>query len=118
MTDPYSHQDWTTVTFKKQKPVSSSELKEKEQKKAAYNRALKYEADEISTPKVTKLETRNFIKKARCERKLSQVEVANKINVQQRIYSSWESGKEPIPGNIISKLNRVLNINIKKGIIN
>lgn len=118
MTDPYSHQDWTTVTFKKQKVMSTSELKETEQKKAAYNKALKYEADEILAPKVTKLETRNFIKKARCERKLSQVELANKINVQQRIYSNWESGKEPIPGNAIAKLNQVLNINIKKGVIN
>lgn len=118
MTDSYSHQDWTTVTFKKQKQMSITELKEKEQKKAAYNRALKYEANEISIPKITKLETRNFIKKARCERKLSQVELANKINVQQRVYSSWESGKEPIPGNIIAKLNKVLNINIKKGVIN
>ena len=118
MSSPYFHQDWDTVVLKKPNKLSDSQKKEKEQKKAAYNKALQYDSEDIVKPKETKLETRNFIKKVRCQRNLSQEQLGRLINVQQRIIASWENGKEPIPGNMIASLNKALNINIKKGIIN
>ena len=113
----FEHQDWNTVTFKKKRVISSVEQKEKELRKSAYNYAIRHESEDFQKPKTTKLSIRNFIKKARNERKLSQSEVARLLNIQQNIYNNWESGKEPIPGNYISKLNTHLKINIKKGII-
>ena len=61
-----------------------------------------------------KLEVRIFLQQARNKRKLSQKELATKISVQPNIIQQWESGKQVIPGNYITILNRVLKVNLKK----
>ena len=113
----FDHQDWNTVTFKTRRTVTKSEQQDREHKKSAYNHSMKFSPDNIIKRKDTKLEIRNFIKKARNSNKLTQIQLANLINVQPNTYNNWESGKEPVPGIYISKLNSVLKVNIKKGFI-
>lgn len=118
MSSPYPHQDLTTLILKKPKTFTKEEQKDYESRKAAYNKVMRENTNDIEPPKKTNNDIRNFIKKARCLRHMSQTEIANKLNVQSKLVTNWENGKEPIPGYIISKLNTILNVNIKKSIIN
>jgi DNA-binding XRE family transcriptional regulator len=113
----FDHQDWNTVTFKKKPIVSKSEIQDRENKKSAYNYAMKFDPETISRPTDTKLEIRNFIKKTRNNKKITQSQLAKLLNVQNNTYNNWESGKEPIPGIYISKLNSILKVNIKKRLV-
>ena len=107
------HQDWETVILRKKNNPTKEELKEIEKKKTAYNKFIK-ENEEIPKIKKTNVETRVFIQKARTKRGISQDKLAKLLCIQSNVIGKWESGKEPIPGSFICKLNKILNINIKK----
>lgn len=54
------------------------------------------------------------LKELRKEKKLTQIELASKLNISQKSYSNWESGKsEPTLDNII-KLAEFLNVSVDK----
>ena len=79
-----------------------------------FARAINKENHWLPKVKKTNIDIRKFIQHARTKRGLSQTAIAQKLCVQNNIISNWESGKEAIPGQYISKLNKILNINIKK----
>lgn len=52
------------------------------------------------------------LKELRKEKKLTQTELASKLNISQKLYSNWESGKaEPTLDNII-KLANILDVTV------
>tara|TARA_B100000524_G_scaffold302258_1_gene177026 strand:- start:472 stop:819 length:348 start_codon:yes stop_codon:yes gene_type:complete len=106
-------QDWVPVTLTKKKVLSKSELQEIEKKKTAYNAYLKNN-EELPKVKKTSIEVRKFIQKARTKRGFSQTDLAKKLSVNNSVIVNWENGKDHVPPNYISRLNKLLNVNIKK----
>lgn len=106
-------QDWTPVVFKKK---STEKKNEDKQKQIAYqqNVNIRKIEDEDYVPDKPKFELRQFLQKARTARKLSQKELALKINVQPSMIQQWESGKLVIAGNSLVQLNKALKVNMKK----
>ena len=112
MTDPV-FQDWEKVVFKKHSKEKTDQDKNA-QLKQQYNSHIRKVENEDYVPDKPKFELRQFLQKARQERKLSQKELAKKISVQPSLVQQWESGKTVIPGTAISQINRALKVNMKK----
>jgi DNA-binding transcriptional regulator YiaG len=114
---PYdlSHQDWEPVILQKtKKPVISGE------KKTAIHHAktmskLEHE-DFVPDKPVTSYG--KFLQQARLTKKFNQKSIASKLGVSAKTVQLWECGKEIIPGNKIAAINRLLNVNVKKGTYN
>jgi len=61
------------------------------------------------------MEQSKIISKARCDKKLTQVQLANIINVKKEVINDYENGKAIINQQLLSKIKRALNIKtIKK----
>ena len=60
------------------------------------------------------LDFRLALQKARQEKKLTQKELAQKLNVTQIVINGYESGKEIPKGNLINQMNRVLGVKLPK----
>lgn len=73
----------------------------------------KLESDELDLKKST-ISQRQFLIKARNLRQLTQQQLADKMNVSVSLIRTWESKDEPIKGNYINILNRVLKVNYSK----
>lgn len=71
------------------------------------------DSDEPPAPKKIDNSTRIAIQRARIENKLSQKQLANKLNIQGKIISDYESGKAIPNKQIINKINRLLHSKIK-----
>ena len=60
------------------------------------------------------LEQSKMISKARCDLKLSQADLAKKINLKKEIINDYECGKAIIDNKILCKIERCLKINVRK----
>ena len=58
-----------------------------------------------------------FISKKRKEAKLTQSELAEKLNITDRAISKWENGKSMPDSGIIPELCKILNITITKNLL-
>ena len=113
MSDKYDHQDWKPVTFTKRKEPTA---KEKNEKQRGYENACKMsklESNDYVPPKVDKSLSRG-LQQARLANKLSQKDLATKLNVTPATVQQWESGKKTIPGQYVNIINRRLNVNLKQ----
>ena len=108
-----NHQDWETVIFKKKKILNKNEKRESELKKEKYNNFLK-ENEEIPKVKKTELDVRKFLEKGRLKKGLSQIKLAQLLNVPSSTVTQWENGKIPIPKKMYQKINNTLSINLTK----
>jgi len=91
------HQDFEPVVFKKPKPKS--------QPKQMYTPKIDKEIDTL--PKVS-LQVSKNMQKARLRLKLSQKELAKKINVTSKLIQQYENGKAIPQPHILQKLRRIL----------
>jgi ribosome-binding protein aMBF1 (putative translation factor) len=48
------------------------------------------------------------------ENKMSQKDLATKLNAKPQVIQQWEAGKVPIPGNYIAMINKTLGINLRQ----
>jgi ribosome-binding protein aMBF1 (putative translation factor) len=99
------HQDWETIVFHKRqsKPAAGPDLE------PTHLRALKDNPESF----VNKAFDSKYIQaviKARLERKWSQKDLAQKINVDVAIIQKLEQGKAIYDAQIKNKLNRILNL--------
>jgi len=62
------------------------------------------------------LDQSKMISKARCDLKLSQADLAKRLNIKRDIINEYECGKAIIDNNILSKIERFLKINVRKKI--
>ena len=99
-----NHQDWTPVVIKKTKTVVTTKINNKSDN----------DLDEIEKKTNISLDNRLIIQKARLIHKLSQKQLAQKINVNPIIINEIESGKALYNGQHIGKLKRLLNIKMEK----
>ena len=118
-----SHQDWDPIVFKKRAPRSANEARargvkvSKERantKNEAYKNTLnarKVENEEIKIQKID-LNLSKLIQKARFDAKISQKELAEKLNLQLSIIQGYESGKIIPNKTLLYKMGKVLNIHL------
>jgi len=113
MTDNYNHQDWNTVTFVKHKKPTPKEKSETQRRVEAATHMSKLDNPDYVPPKAEKV-LGKALQQARMAKKMSQKDLATKLNVKPQLVQQWEAGKTPIPGNSIGLINRNLGINLRQ----
>lgn len=113
MTDNYNHQDWNTVTFVKHQKPSAKEKSETQRRVEAATHMSKLDNPDYVPPKPEKV-LGKALQQARMAKKMSQKDLATKLNVKPQLVQQWEAGKTPIPGNSIGLINRNLGINLRQ----
>ena len=97
------HQDWETVILKKPTVYKNNNNNKKKEE----------EDSEFNLPK-TSYELKKTIQQARCAKKMTQKELATKVNVPVKTIIEYENGKA-IPNNtFIAKLERTLNVKLPR----
>jgi ribosome-binding protein aMBF1 (putative translation factor) len=71
-------------------------------------------ATDVDKHKKISLDQSNMISKARCDLKLSQADLAKRLNIKKEIINEYECGKAIIDNKILCKIERVLKINVRK----
>ena len=122
------HQDWTPVVFKKKQ---STTLTNEDIRKSNYNtteRVATNSVNNISGQKLNKLanETESFeikkislslskqIQRARLSNKLTQKELALRINVSSKFINEFEAGTAKPDNNVKMKIQRALGVKCNK----
>lgn len=122
------HQDWTPVVFKKKQ---STTLTNEDIRKSNYNtkeRVATNSVNNISGQKLNKLanETESFeikkislslskqIQRARLNNKLTQKELALRINVSSKVINEFEAGTAKPDNNVKMKIQRALGVKFNK----
>jgi len=96
------HQDWTPCVINKSKPLNKKINIEKK------------ETDEIEKQNNISLDNRLIIQKARLIHKLSQKQLAQKINVDEKTIKNYESGNVVPEYSIMCKLEKILKTQLNK----
>jgi ribosome-binding protein aMBF1 (putative translation factor) len=116
-------QDWTTVTLNKKKWTSASESSRPEsissatQGSASAVVAAITKATDGETKKtkyIAKI-TSDAVRDSRCEKKITQKELAQKCNMDVSIISDIERGTCVYNASHINKIQTVLNVKIPRG---
>ena len=108
-----NHQDWETVTFVKPKEYTPKETSEKQRTNEAAVHMSKLESEDYRPPKPEKV-LGKALQQARTAKKMSQKDLATKLNTKQQSVQQWEAGKQVISGQYINSINKVLGINLKQ----
>jgi putative transcription factor len=112
------HQDWTPVTFHKRTPADVQ--KQLVPKKKSPNKFVADAAHVICDDSESfHIETvspklRQQILQARLNAKLTQVQLAQRINEQPKTIQEYENGKAIPDNRILQKLSKVLGVVLKK----
>ena len=94
--DTFTGQDWEPVTLKKE-PVKTFKTIENE-----------------ASERKTTIKLQNAIEQARLNAKMSQKDLANKLNVTANIITDYENGKA-VPNNaFIAKIEKILNTKLPR----
>ena len=109
----YEHQDWKPVTFVKYKKPTPKEKSETQRRVEAATHMSKLDNPDYVPPKPEKV-LGKALQKARMEKKMSQKDLATKLNAKPQVIQQWEAGKVPIPGNYIAMINKALAINLRQ----
>jgi len=117
-----SHQNWDQVVFKKRIPKTVKEAKAKgmttqqqtSRKNINYENTInmrKLENEEVDIKKID-LNLSKLIQKARVNNKLSQKDLADKLNLKSNIIQGYESGKVIPNKTLLYKMGKVLNTHL------
>ena len=114
MFSPNSTSQFDSVVMKRNKNNKNDKAPHLTYEQSRYIHLTKAEDDERNHEKQTNVDVRKQIQQARLNKKLSQKELGNKINVSEKVIKELESGvlKNPSP-HLIQKLRNVLEIKIK-----
>lgn len=118
-----SHQDWDNVVFKKKAPTSVANAKSRgikvskelrgeknEQYKNTLNKR-KLDNEEIEIKKID-FNLSKLIQKARVEKKLSQKQLAEQLNLKATVIQGYESGKAIPNKTLLYKMGKILNMHL------
>ncbi len=115
------HQDWTPVVLSGKKPMKPAgtgpkydiqeKLAEEEKAKMAKQRALENESETFKIDTVPMSISQEMIK-GRNAMKMTQKELAQKLNLQQSVIASYESGKAIPDHQILQKISKALGIHL------
>lgn len=104
-----SGQDWEPVVLKKSK---TSNQKDSENK--SNNNHKDNHDDEITITPTVSLSNSLLIQKARLQLKMSQKDLAQKLNIDSKIIQGYESGKVVPDVKLMTKLEKILKIKLNK----
>ena len=106
------HQDWDTVVFSKEKKYTPEQIKAYEEKQKEKQEKKKTEENEIKAPPKVNFELKKAIMQARLSKKMSQKDLATRLNVPVNTISGYENGKI-VPNNaFIVKIERILGVKL------
>ena len=107
------HQDWHTITVNKvvneEKKKEINKKKDKLANNLDYQLNKKEEEGKLKHKKITK-ELSKSIRDARCSQKLTQKDLANKVNLPLKIINDIENGNAKYNPGQINKIKRSLKI--------
>ncbi len=113
------HQDWKPVILRKTKQQLQKQGNVKKEKVLNTKRPnsnnvnvnlKKLDGDEVEPTKYVPKETAKLIQQARTMKKMTQQDLANRLNVKKNIINDLESGKMILNKAFVSKVKRVLGI--------
>ena len=108
----YNHQDWETVVFKKKKIVDPST---KPYHGPSKSKILDETNDGGKMPTFGDYNNiRSEIQKQRLAQKMSQKDLANKINARPNLINDIESGKEIFHINLLTKIEKALCVKLPR----
>lgn len=102
MTQP--QQDWEPVIW--QKPKQLTQIKPNK-------KTSNLDSDEPLAPEKSTLDLRLRIIKGRNIKKLTQKQLAEKLNIQTNLINNYENGKEKPTNQHIQKLSKILGVSFK-----
>ena len=102
----YTGQDWEPVIFTKKPNLSVDKNKQNNQKK--------YVEDEIEKKPTISLSNSKLIQGARTAKKMTQQQLAQKINKDQKTIQLYESGKIAPEYAVMCKIEKALGIKLNK----
>ncbi len=115
------HQDWTPVILSGKKPVKQpgsgpsydiqNKMNDEERAKAAKQRALENESETFKIETVP-MSIAQEMMKGRNAMKMTQKELAQKLNLQPAVIASYESGKAIPDPQILQKISKVLGVRL------
>ena len=114
-----NHQDWKTVVFRKSNAQLKKDGKVKKDKVLNNKRPnsnnidvnlKKLDGDDVQPTKYVPKETSKLIQQARTAKKMTQQDLANRLNVKKTIINDLESGKMILNKGFVSRVKRVLGI--------
>jgi putative transcription factor len=115
-------QDWEIVKFSKftaneKKPelVAKTKLNSASSSVEAYQKLSKIEKEDenLHIERISP-ELKQQIIRARCDKKLTQADLAKKINEPLKIVQEYENGKATPNNQILQKMSRILGVTLKK----
>ena len=101
-------QDWETVRFTKNISSSTDKNKQNNQKKYVED------GDEVEKKPTISLSNSKLIQKARTAKKMTQQQLAQKINKDQKTIQLYESGKTAPDYAVMCKIEKALGIKLNK----
>jgi len=105
----FYHQDWKTIVVKKNTNKNIESTKKKLNNTTLKKISIENKADNDDLKhKQISLDMRKNIQKARCDKNMTQKELANRVNLSVQIISDIESGKAIYNEQHINKLKRFL----------
>ena len=102
----YTGQDWEPVIFTKKPNLSVDKNKQNNEKK--------YVEDEIQKKLTISLSNSKLIQQARTAKKMTQQQLAQKINKDQKTIQLYESGKTAPDYGVMCKIEKALGIKLNK----
>ena len=117
------HQDWNATVFKKRAPKSTNEAKSRgikvtKERVIGKNEAFKsnlnsrkVDNEEADLKKID-LNLSKIIQKARFDSKISQKELANRLNLQLSVIQNYEMGKVIPNKTLLFKMGKILNVHL------
>lgn len=103
-----SGQDWEPVVLNKSKSTSNNIINN------STNNKINTSEEEIKVNPTVSLSNSLLIQKARTQLKLSQKNLAQKINVDSKIIQGYESGKIVPEVKLMVKLEKILKVKLNK----
>ena len=110
-------QDWTPVTFNKRTTLTNSAAKPTTSSSSSLENVGVYKAasdDDVKKTKYVSKATSDAVKTARCEKKLTQKELAQKCSMDAAIVSEVERGGGVYNAAHINKIQNVLGVKIPR----
>lgn len=102
------HQDWKPLVFSKAKPNTSVHI----QHEAGFKTKQNLNSDDPDAPKKLGSENGKKIQTARNGLKLTQKELAQKLNIRDNVIRDYEIGAVVPDKNVLNKISRFLKIKI------
>ena len=110
------HQDWTPVILTKnpQKNYTQKELEEHQKKQEEKLKKKAEEDNEVKAPPKVSNELKKSLQQARISKKMSQKDLATKLNVPTKTITDYENGKIVPNNQFISKMEKILNVKLPR----